>query len=137
MEGQLVLLKRLDRSAARDGRISVSMEWRLAFSERCEAPELRIVYFPDRVEGPDTRVDGVVAGVDGFRSLGVEAPCPMAKIGRKALRARGDSTVIGWQCQIVTAEVSNDTIRQVLVYRDAGVSSEPALLGRAGGVYRR
>ena len=95
MEGELVLFKWLDRFAAGDGRISVSMEWRLAFFERCEASELRIVYFPNRVEGPDTRVDGVVAGVDGIRSLGVEAPCPMAKIGWKALRARGDSAVIG------------------------------------------
>ena len=95
MEGELVLFKWLDRLAAGDGRISVSMEWRLAFSKRCEAPELRIVYFPDRVEGPDTRVDGVVAGVDGARSLGAEAPCPMAKIRRKALRAREDSAFIG------------------------------------------
>ena len=95
MEGELVLFKWLDRSATGDGGISVSMEWRLAFFERCEASELRIVYFPNRVEGPDTRVDGVVAGVDGIRSLGVETPRPMAKIGREAFRARADTAAIG------------------------------------------
>ena len=101
MERELVLLKWLGRFAAGDGRISVSVEWRLAFFERREASERRIVYFSNRVEGPDTRVDGVVAGVDGIRSFGAKTPRPMAKIGRKALRAREDSAAIGWQRELV------------------------------------
>jgi hypothetical protein len=57
VEGEVALFKWLDRSAAGDGRISVSVEWRVPFFKRRKTSERRIVYFSKRVEGPDTQKD--------------------------------------------------------------------------------
>jgi hypothetical protein len=50
--------------------LSVSVEWRLAFFERREASERRIVYFSNRVEGPDTQKDLIESARISYRPCG-------------------------------------------------------------------